>query len=80
MESNWRWLVYEGGWWGGPYPLIARRVDFPQLLVAKFTSSAGDGIHLLYDPGLGQNFVPYAGLPIPPLHPHFPFGWDVQPD
>lgn len=78
MESRWRQNVPLLGLAGGEVTLCARMLNVPWegYLAAPL---AGPGTAAVYqDLGGSQGYDAY--LAVVPRGPHFPYGWDVEPD
>lgn len=81
MESDWRFNVWLIGAWGDRMELAARlHGPFPQpTFVCKDRLSTTH--YLVTTLNIGGD-SPYSSsqFPIPAAHPHFPYGFDCEPD
>jgi len=80
LESNWRMnvLLYDGSL--GPWEYFARLVN-PEVYPYNYLIKARgfENVYLGYV--AGEQFQYYTGGALPPAaHPHFPWGYDVEPD
>jgi len=80
VESKWRDNIPEYGMWGSGWELAARIIPNPTLCYERLLVSERGDPRIYCVPGPGQlpafPFVP----DIPPEHPHFPWGFEVEPD
>ena len=80
MESEWRFNVAKYGIASGIALLCSPLVEDPDVLVTK--STFPDGRWVLYRPSPfpERGWIPFSfGFP-DPATPHFPYGFDVEPD
>lgn len=71
-------LTYFAGYWGyDPLIMLARLVSNPNIWIGRLTTEQ------LYAPlfslPFGGSQLEYSGA-IEKLSPHFPYGWEVEPD
>jgi len=64
----------------GVFLLSARTLGDPDIAVCKITSALGNEYGLIYWSAFLQQWQGLVTLTIPSYAPHFPYGYDVEPD
>jgi len=80
LESNWRYGVWETGWTGGPYDLIARLLN-PPPWASHIAQRRFGPFHLIYS-GSADMLGWVSTWTLREIHtaPGFPYEWEVEPD
>jgi len=80
VESNWRFTVWNEGWWGEGFALAARLLGDPDFLICWTPVFVDRYFIFTRDPSADWPWV----LILTPRKPigfrHFPYGNEVEPD
>lgn len=80
MESNWRLGVWKYGLTNLGLRLAARWLDLPNHLICQWTDGVNVACYQYGNVGDDRGWYFLGSIPITPAHPHFPYGFRVEPD